>query len=242
MERGTDIFGEAYGIMLQNDLHADGSVDRRLMQEMILIDESSADYLYGCVPEAKNTKSHELYEFAQSFLGRPQKETVKNIVKYCSDIAKNYSVPFENMSFGGTEKEILERGTDWCADMARVGAVLLMCCGIPSRLVYLVNPNRAYSGHVAAEAFYEGKYGVCDFIYGYCFYGEVPTDTYELLRGKSYFEGYPEDYAKLYGAAAVCEYDPLADNCYEISQPNEYYLKLMSSASDGGWVMGEDRL
>ena len=169
MERGTDIFGEAYGIMLQNDLHADGSVDRRLMQEMILIDESSADYLYGCVPEAKNMKSHELYEFAQSFLGRPQKETVKNIVKYCSDIAKNYSVPFENMSFGGTEKEILERGTDWCADMARVGAALLMCCGIPSRLVYLVNPDRAYSGHVAAEAFYEGKYGVCDFIYGIVF-------------------------------------------------------------------------
>ena len=53
MERGTDIFGKAYGIMLRNDLHADGSVDRRLMQEMILIDESSADYLYGCVPEAK---------------------------------------------------------------------------------------------------------------------------------------------------------------------------------------------
>lgn len=47
------------------------------------------------------------------------------------------------MLFGGTEKEILDRGTDWCTDMARVGAVFLKCLGIPSRIVHLADTGKA---------------------------------------------------------------------------------------------------
>lgn len=61
--------------------------------------------------------------------------------------ADTYDVPFAQMCFGGTEKEILSRGTGRCTDMARVGVVLLMCNGLPTRVVYLVSPAKAYHGH-----------------------------------------------------------------------------------------------
>lgn len=240
MKIGHDIFGKAYGVMLRNDLHAQNSIDHKLMQEMVLLDEESYPVLYGIRPQEKDMRGHELFQFARQFQGESSRHTVENILHYCAGIADSFSVPFEEMQFGGTEKEILDRGTDWCADMARVGAVLLMCNGIPARLVHLVNPRLAYNGHVVVEAFYEGKYGVCDFIYGYCFYDEKPLDVYNLMQYKQHLAQYSEDYAGLYCAAAVSEYDPLGENCYGISTPNEYYLRLINTDHKGKWLMGED--
>lgn len=57
------------------------------------------------------------------------------------------------MIFGGKEKDIINRGTDWCADMARVGCVLLQCNNIPARIVHLANiirvtlPNMILKGY-----------------------------------------------------------------------------------------------
>ncbi len=148
--------------MNRNDLHALQSIDHKLMQEMILLDHASFEHLYSFQPQATDMRAHELYPFAKQFRQGDDRQTTENILRYCSDIALHYDVPFEQMHFGGTEMEILNRGTDWCADMARVGAVLLTCNGIPARIVHLVNPTKAYHAHVVVEANYEGKYGICD--------------------------------------------------------------------------------
>lgn len=240
MQTGYDVFGKAYGVMLRNDLHAPGSIDRKLMQNMVLLNGQSYDSLYQPSIVLLDMHTHELYEFAQSFQGKSSRQTVQNIVRYCSDIALNYNVPFEQMLFGGTEKEILQRGTDWCADMARVGVVLLMCCGIPTRIVNLANPAKAYHGHAVVEAFYEGKYGVCDLIYGYCFYDKRPLGAYELIHNKAYLSAYSKDYAQLYSMAAISQYNPLEQHCYQVSGPNAYYLRLINTNHQGKWLMGEN--
>lgn len=241
MKQGYDVFGKAYGVMLRNDVHAPGSIDHKLLREMVLLDAESAPVLYGSVPPKPDLGRHELYAFAQGFRGGTDRQTIGNILKYCAEIAADYAEPFETMRFGGTEREILDRGTDWCADMARVGAVLLMCCGIPARIVNLVNPGKAYHGHVVTEAFYEGKYGVCDFLHGLRFYGTGPLDAWELLRDPAYLADYPADYAGLYTAAAVGDYDPMADNDYTVSGPNDYTLKLIATDHHGEWFMEEDQ-
>lgn len=240
MKKGYDIFGKAYGVMFRNDIHAAKSIDCKFLQEMVLLDEQSFEYLYKSAPQTVNMQSHSMYSFARQFKGECPRETVENTLRYCSDIALHYDVPFEQMRFGGTETEILTRGTDWCADMARVGAVLLMCNEIPARIIHLVNPAKAYNGHVVVEAFYEEKYGVCDFIYGYSFHDGNPLDVYELMHNKKYLDGYPEDYAALYSAAAINEYDPTQDNCYDISEPNQYTLNLINNEHNGKWIMGEN--
>lgn len=240
MKKGYDVFGKAYGIMMRSDLHDPESIDHKLMQEMVLLDEESHDFLYRPAPELLDMKNHELYTFSRKFRGDSDSHTIRNILRYTAERAENFQDAFKTMQFGGTEKEILDRGTDWCADMARVGVVLLECNGIPARIIYLANLQKAYNGHVVAEAFYEGKYGVCDFIYGYSFYEEKPLDAYELMRRKRYLQAYPKDYAALYSAAAISDYNPMGDHNYKISLPNQYYLKLMSGNHNGKWMMGEE--
>ena len=207
---------------------------------MILLDDQSAAILYSRVVR-HNYGGHELYQFAQQFKASIEKETIQNVLRYTQEIAAAFDTDFDDMLFGGTEKQILDRGTDWCSDMARVGAVLLQCLGIPCRMLYLANPGKAYNGHVVNEAFYEGRYGVVDFIYGYQFYDRTPKSAFEIQRNPEILAAYPESYQGLFSAIAISEYDPCTPgNNYSISRPNDYYLKLIHTDHENMWLMGED--
>lgn len=242
MKKGYDVFSKAYGVMLRNDLHAKDSIDHKLMQEMILLDESSYNLLYQQPPTIENMENHEVFSYAQQFKSSSDHQTIKNVIKHLCSIASGYNTPFEDMLFGGTEKEILDRGTDWCSDMARVCTVLLKCLGIPARIVQLANTDKAYNGHAAVEAYYEGKYGFCDPVYGNCFHKDKPIDVYEIIKDKSILNGMPKDYAGLFSAAALCDYDPNdPNNKYIISRPNDYYLTLIGTSHNDKWIMNEEK-
>lgn len=242
MKQGYDVFGKAYGVMNRNDLHAVESVDHQLMREMILLDEDSRAFLYRAAPALPDMRGHALYAFAQQFRRAAERDTIEAALAYCADIARSYDdVPFETMRFGGTEQEILERGTDWCADMARVGVALLNCCGVPARILHAVNPQAAYNGHVLTEAFYEGKFGVCDFLHGLRFHDGAPLDAWQLLTHRAHLSGLPCDYADTLSAIAVSEYNPMNPaNNYAVSAPNEYTLTLIRTDHQNRWIMGED--
>jgi len=240
MKIGYGVFGKAYEVMFAHDLHNPASIDHELMKNMILLDDQSAAILYSRVVR-HNYGGHELYQFAQQFKASIEKETIQNVLRYTQEIAAAFDTDFDDMLFGGTEKQILDRGTDWCSDMARVGAVLLQCLGIPCRMLYLANPGKAYNGHVVNEAFYEGRYGVVDFIYGYQFYDRTPKSAFEIQRNPEILAAYPESYQGLFSAIAISEYDPCTPgNNYSISRPNDYYLKLIHTDHENMWLMGED--
>jgi len=239
MKTGYGVFGKAYEIMLKNDPHDPASIDHALLRDMILLDDGSAPILYAGVKRF-DLRDHELYEFARQFKKSGDRESVRAVLDYTSRIAMEYDVDFRDMVFGGTEKQILERGTDWCADMARVGAVLLQCLGIPCRIVHLADLARAYNGHVVGEAYYEGRWGVVDLIYGYQFYDVRPIGAYDVLQNPDHLKPYPEDYRGLFSAVAVSEYDPTdKNNNYAVSGPNDYTMKLIYTAHNYQWIMGE---
>lgn len=240
MKQGYGIFGKAFRVMLENDVHDIRSIDHQFMREAVLLEEESCDFLYSRVNHY-DMRHHELFGLAQQFVGQTQKETIHNILTFTSDIAAKYDVDFKDMFFGGTEQQILERGTDWCADMARVGAVLAQCCGIPCRIVHLVNLNKAYNGHVVCEAYYDGSYGVVDFLMGYQFYGDKPISAWELLTNKEPLKDCHEEYQGYYTAIAINEYDPTdPKNDYTVSTPNQYCMNLIYGEHNGQWIMGED--
>ena len=242
MEKGFDVFGKAYGVMLRNDLHDINSVDYKFMQEMILLNEESYEYLYNNKPVYIDMRNHELYTFAQQFKGEDDYHTIRNILNYTSKMAEKYDIDFKDMKFGGTEKEILERKPDWCTDLSRLGVVLIACHNIPARIIHLVNPLKAYHGHVVLEAFYENKYGICDCVNGYCFYDIQPIDAYTIMKNKELLADYPIDYQNLYTKIAINEYDPLdCRNDYTISAPNQYYLNLIYADHQDKWIMNEDK-
>ena len=240
MKKGYGVFNKAYEYMFKNDLHDPQSIDHQLLRNMILLDEESREYLYQ-FPKKVDMKAHELYLFSQQFKCDNDKSTIQKVLDYTSKIVSEYDVEFEDMLFGGTEKEILERGTDWCSDMARVASVILDCLDIPCRMVYLANIDLAYNGHVVIEAFYENKYGIIDPIYGILLYKDGPIDADQCKRNPDYLNNYPKEYKGLYKAIAMCEYDPMNDeNNYSISRPNEYYKKLISTDHQNKWFMKEE--
>ena len=245
-KRGYSVFGKEYEQMLRHDLHAENSIDHQLLRRMVLLEEDTAARLYsqkGSLPAG--IQRHPLYDFAGHFAGSHQAQSIDHLLRLTKRMAENFAVPFEQMRFGGTEREILLRSTDWCSDMARLGAVLLMCLGISARILILVNRQKAYHGHVVTEAFYEDRWGVVDFLYGCRFYQGHPLSGWELKRcpqlvGQRFAPEQAEDMTGLYDGMAVNEYDPMdLQNDYTISGPNEYYLRLMGQPHDG-WFMGED--
>lgn len=246
MKIGYSIFGKEYEIMLRNDLHDIDSIDHYFLKTMILLDEESASYLYCNKPIISNSIiKHELYEFSKQFRRNNELDTIKQALAFTTTIVNDFSIDFDDMIFGGTEKQIIERGTDWCADISRVGAVLLQCLGIPSRIIHLANINRAYNGHVVVEAYYENNYGIIDFLYGYLFYDKKPISALDVM-GKieiiqNLFDN--QDYSNLFTRIAINEYDPTnKNNNYNLSKPNEYCLKLIhESKNDGTWIMNEDK-
>lgn len=247
-DSGYDVFGIPYGRMLRQDLHAVQSIDHLLMQRMVRLDENSRERLYrqaGRLPE--RMEEHELFAFARRFEKSSQQESIDSLLWMTRQMAEEFDTPFQEMSFGGTEREILLRGTDWCSDLSRLGAVLLMCLHIPARLLYLADRSRAYHGHVAVEAFYNGGWGVVDFLYGLRFCcQDAPLSAWQLMTAPQRMAEFlaqqdRADYMGLYDAAAISEYDPMnRENDYRISKPNQYYLTLMTRGPGEGWVMGED--
>jgi hypothetical protein len=250
MKKGYGVFGKAYEVMFQNDLHDKHSIDHYLLSNMILLDNESNNCLYQKPKSVSDdVRFHGLYSFSQQFKGSDDLESIRNVMTYLKKIVKKFDAPFEDMYFGGTEKEIIKRGTDWCADISRVGVALLQCLYIPSRILIIVNKDVAYNGHQVVEAYVNGKYMMCDFLYGVI--GKVNTiySVHDLLNKpgqvKNIYQSNVKDDSQLdyisglYKLAAISEYDVTKNYNYNISRPNEYYLKMMRLKHKGQWQMGE---
>ena len=252
MKIGFDIFGKAYGFMFKNDLHDEDSIDYNFIRKMILLDSDSDEILYNPSKYTvnKNIVHHDLYDFAQAFKGTSWLESMRNIVAYTRKIVKSFNLSFENMIFGGTEKEIIDRGTDWCTDISRVGCALLQCLDIPCRMVELVNTKQAYNGHTVCEAIIEKQFIMCDFTYGVFGYLDKEYSVKSLLRDSDAVEKIYSDIINLdnnreyilglYDKAAFNDYDITKKHNYNKSKPNEYYLSMMKLSHDGTWKLGEN--
>ncbi|GEM_PF-172582 len=252
MKKGFDIFGREYGVMFRNDLHHIDSVDYHIYKKMVLIDSHSVDYLYNRDKNKVTNEviNHELYDYAQKFKGFSNFDTVNSVLDFTYNIVKNYNVPFRDMTFGGTEKEIIERGTDWCTDVSRVGLALLQCLNIPCRIAILVNSNKAYNGHTVCEAFINNNYIMVDFTYGVLGFLSKKYSVRDILKkpqiiNKIYHSRLGSNIdlnyiIGLFDMAAIVEYDITKNYNYLISRPNEYYLNMMNFSHDGSWKMGED--
>ena len=106
--------------------------------------------------------------------------------------------------------------------------------------MYLADPERAYHGHSAVEAFYDGKYGAADPIYGYTFYDGGPLDAYTLMYEPQHLKHLPEEYRSLFQCIAVSRYDPMdPSNVYSVSAVNAYYRTVLTREHHGHWMMGE---
>ena len=146
MKQGYGVFGAAYEVMLRNDPHDPRSIDHELLRRMVRLDPESYDLLYAEPPFCPHMEGHDLYGLAQTLKKQEDRASIETILAFTSGIAKKCETSLEKKRFGGTEQEILARGTDWCTDMARVAVVLLGCIGIPAREMCIRDRGGAVCG------------------------------------------------------------------------------------------------
>lgn len=240
IKRGYDVFGKEYGIMTRNDTHDVSSIEHRLFQERMKLDVISEPFFYGGYQRYYPMENHELYAFSNQFRKDDELDSVTEVVKFTSSMASEYDTPLEDMLFGGREKEILDRKTDWCFDVARLAAVILDSINLTSRIMFVANPNKAYYGHVLLEVYYNDCWGVVDPVYGYVFFDQKPIPAKEVLLSKQ-MQYLDDDYKNMFRQIAIADYDPNDENNrYIISGCNDYTLRLNAMEQDGTWKLNEN--
>ncbi|HUU42554.1 MAG TPA: hypothetical protein VMX57_02180 [Planctomycetota bacterium] len=190
--RGPVPWGRAYRTMLANDAHAPGSVDRVLVERMVLLCSETVGYLYerytptvgllknpmkgggsgdppplriqagqvGGSPDPPTKVGREFFNsptvVGYERGGRPgledvlarvttpstaDEERIAAISRFCTSLGADVPDDLDAMRLGGTEEEILRRGSDWCTDVARVGCILCQVADVPSRHVSSCSPT-----------------------------------------------------------------------------------------------------
>ena len=250
---GPKAFGRAYRAMLDNDPHAPASADREIVASMIRLCDETAAYLYdgytsrsnGCVAGARPGLERFLAH-AGLPADDPERRVVSiaNLTRGLAD--KSPAGGLSAMRFGGTEEQIIERGSDWCADVARVACALYQIAGFACRMVYLFDLQAAYSGHVIVEVHRSGKWGAVDSMCGVAYRtdGGAPATTWELMNDDGLVQRHagPEAWyttPEQFTAAGIANYhiQDAARYHYPVSGVNDYTRAVLSMA-DRGWPGG----
>ena len=259
--QGLSQFGPAYRIMLEQDAHAPGSVDRVLMERMIRLCPETTAYLYAEYTPTEVSYQEGSRPELESHVGemgatsRSAEEQIGRIIKFCSGLEKRASDDLDEMLFGGTEEEIIRRGSDWCTDLARVGCVLCQIAGLPARFLMLADADLAYSGHSIIEVLRSGVWGALDPTYAvvYRHTDGTPASTWELMNQPQLVAAHWSDAVAArtkigeFKSVAISNYfvSDWEDYDYTVSSVNSYYrsiLEMSSKTWPGGlrWLHGED--
>ncbi len=259
--QGIGQFGRAYRIMLENDSHAPGSVDRVLAERMIRLCAETAAYLYeqytsttvvyqpGSRPELEQ-------HLEQAVAGADSdEERIAAIARFCAGVGRAAPAEMDATPFGGSEEQIIRRGSYMCTDLARVGCALCQIAGLPARVVMLFDTDQAYSGHVIIEAHRSGAWGAVDTTTDVVYRHQDgrPASTWELMNRPDLIEAHargpstPYARAGQFRAAAISNYPVWQWREYDYTESpvNEYYRSILEMSDRGWpgelrWLHGED--
>ena len=258
---GTSAFGRAYESMLEHDAHAPGSVDCELARAMVRLCSETADYLYGAFTsldilyrQGSRPELERVLEQAVPAAGGPE-ETLSHIVRYTRGLGRHAEQSLHKMRIGGTEEQIVARGSDWCTDAARVACVLCQMAGLPCRIVSLFDLDKAYSGHVIVEAHRAQTWGAADPSTGVVYRRPDgrPATVWDLMRSPTLVQPHrgPDAFYTRIGqfrAAGIANYFCWQHQThdYTITGLNDYYMSILEMSDQGWpgglrWLHGEDK-
>jgi len=259
--KGLSQFGPAYEVMLSNDPHAPGSVDRVLMENMVRLCVETVEHLYGDYTPAKSCYDWgmrpDLERYVQEAVSGAEGvvQRIDAIARFTSGLRRRAVEDIESMLVGGTEEEIIVRGSDWCPDVARVACALYQVAGFAARIVYLAELEKAYSAHVIVEAFGGGFWGAIDSLTGivYRHPDRRPASVWELMHNPELVMRHSKAGSIAYArpgqfrAAAISNYSVCDWRGYDYtaSRLNDYYRSVLKMAEQGWpgglrWLHGED--
>jgi len=250
-----------YRTLFDNDPHPVGSIDRELWDSMVRLCPATASQLYQSFTPTRvsyrpgTRPGLERIIRALGLADRSEEERVAAIVRFASGLAPAPPIGVEDRRFGGSEEEIVTRGSDWCTDVARVACGLCQVAGLPSRLVILEDTGRAYSGHTIVETWRTGTWGAVDAVGNVLYRTEVgtPATTWDLMSRPHLLDAQPVGSAAAgarraqFSWAAIANYPlgALDSVDYSVGAINQYYRTILTMSEQGWpgglrWLFGED--
>ena len=255
---GPAAFGPAYAFMLEHDAHAPGSVDRELQRTMVRLCSETADELYSDFTELDMLYDRDTRPELESIVSERvalggTEAVLLAIARFTRGLGEHAEQCLDRMLIGGTEEQIIQRGSDWCTDVARAACVLCQIGGFPCRVVNLFNLEEAYSGHVIVEVYRAGTWGAVDSSTGVIYHkpGGEPATVWDLMSDAELVEAHrgPDAHYTRSGqfrAAGVTNY--FCWECdrydYTVTGLNAYYFSILEMSSQGWpgglrWLHGE---
>ncbi len=103
---------------------------------------------------------------------KDDQDKVIMLMNWCVNIEKNFPTRERNAEsgfyrslddflWGGTEEEVIKKGSDWCGEIARVFCILNQIAGFPARIVYLYHVSEPQA-HAVGEVYVESKWSLFD--------------------------------------------------------------------------------
>jgi hypothetical protein len=249
--------------MFENDTHALGSIDRALQDNMIKLCPDTMGYLYsGYTPTISHYEKGsrpKLEKYAEKIISdnSAAKLHIKAIAQFTSNLRNNAEDNLDLMQFGGTEEEIIKRGSDWCTDVARVAVALCQIAGYPTRIIHLFDITRAYSGHEIIEVYSDKTWGAVDPLRNVVYHSlkGYPVSVWNLMNNHQLIkDNYIGDQSSTlsvvgqFSGVAISNYfiRRIEDYNYTISKINSYYRSILENSNCGWpsglrWIHGEDK-
>lgn len=260
--QGLGQFGPAYKVMLESDPHAPGSIDRILIENMIRLCPETVEFLYSeYTPISSFYKKGSRPELEQCVKkaildARSEEERIEEIARFTSNLQEKACEDLNLMQFGGTEEEIIARGSDWCSDIARVACALCQIAGFPARIVHLFDTKKAYSGHVIIEVYRAKVWSAVDPLINVIYHRNSegkPVSTWDLMNNPRLIEYHSRGELTRHAAlgqfrgAAISNYFlwQWREYDYTVSKINDYFRSILEMANQGWpgglrWLHGED--
>lgn len=248
---GFGIYDEL--LSLENDTRVPGTVDSVLLDEMVKLVPKTAEYLYSgytplTVKYRKGTRPH-LEQVIKDAVGRKDPASkAKSLMDFCHNIPARFPTPEKSTNsgfwttdttlFGGTEEELIKRGTEICTELSRVLCVLAQIAGMPARLVYLFDMDRRNWGHGVTEIYVRtnSNWAVFDATSNVCYSmsdGRLAS-AWDLCKHPEVVNNHPEHLKKPYVSSTFYKCSAIANYSvwdwkkydYRWNPINDYYRRI----------------
>ncbi len=127
--KGIHIFGKAYKRMFENLFNEINSIDRILLEEMVLLSPQTEKFLYTEYTPTKSFYIKGIRPKLERYLEEindksPGENIIRKITSFVNKIKERAIQDLDKIIVGGLEEEIIERGSDFCNEISRVACAL----------------------------------------------------------------------------------------------------------------------
>lgn len=215
---------------LAEDPHAAGSVDRDLIDAQLLVSAANQAALYGSPPRPNAGRRPRPWleaivsELTADALNESQRASA--LLRWVARVPVDFPEggtgtragfwgDYDTFLCGGTEEEVIRKGSPLAAELNRVLVTLACLVGIPARLVFLYAEQPPYR-HAVTELYIRGRWSVFDPVsnrtfvwskHGYASAWEIQQMP-RLVDGLQDHGRLPYVDSRWYATIAIAVYDP----------------------------------